>query len=103
MDKVRTGFIAWTPTIKGYKAVLDDSVSFIWDKNSSGSLDVIREGIGLDTYFKDLLTLWGQESSRTGSLDLRSDHVAFIKRLGKHVLRGTLCFNLPIEQRKFTR
>ncbi|KAF8922284.1 armadillo-type protein [Mucidula mucida] len=83
VDKIRTGYIAWSPTVKGYKAVTNDSEPFVWDKKSSASLNAIGSGIKSENYFKDMLALWSQESSRTGTLELRSDHVAFIKRLAK--------------------
>ncbi len=78
--------------MKGYKAVTNDSEPFVWDKKSSASLNAIGSGIKSENYFKDMLALWSQESSRTGTLELRSDHVAFIKRLGEY----SLDFLLPI-------
>lgn len=84
VDKIRTGFIAWAPTVQGYRAVTTDISAFAWEAASQPSLRVIREGVTTEKYFQDLSVLWGQESNRNGStIDLRLENVAYIKRLAK--------------------
>ncbi|KAG6820769.1 hypothetical protein H0H93_012033 [Arthromyces matolae] len=83
VDKVKTGFLAWTSTIKAYKAVQESSgVNF--EAASMPCLNVIRDIIMRPDYFSNLLLLWGQESGKTeGTIELRKENMLFIKSLVK--------------------
>lgn len=87
-DKIPTGFLTWSPSIKGYKPVLNDESYFSWEPESLPCLNVIREGIRKEGYINKLATLWSQESSKDGKdgnntymLDVRSDNPLFFKYL----------------------
>lgn len=99
IDKVRTGFLAWTPTVKGYRRP-DDTFEFQWEDSSKEVLASIQASLGTEDYFKDLLFLWSQESNRSGSIELRGDHVGYIKRFAKmfsiDVLRPLLTMIEPM-------
>ncbi|KAG5648210.1 hypothetical protein DXG03_006165 [Asterophora parasitica] len=64
VDKLRTGFIGWTPTIKVYKAVGTTS-GIVWDPESQPCLNVIQSG------------------KSGGTVELRSENISLIKRLVK--------------------
>lgn len=82
IDKIRTGFLAWTPSIKAYSIIKHPS-DVVWEANSQECLRVIVENVTSNDYFKKLSLLWSQESSKTsGKLDLRSENMAYIKSLG---------------------
>lgn len=88
LDKIPTGFLTWSPSIKGYKPVLDGEGYFSWDPESLPCLNAIREGIRKEGYTNKLTTLWSQESSKDGKdgtttyiLDVRSDNPLFFKYL----------------------
>lgn len=85
VDKLRTGFLVWTGTVKGY-LLPDNQAHLVWEKASSGVLDVVDSGLRSTTYYQDILSLWGQESNGTGSINLRAEHLAYIKRLGQTFL-----------------
>lgn len=83
IDKIRTGFLAWTPSIKAYSIIKHPS-DVVWEANSQECLRVIVENVTSNDYFKKLSLLWSQESSKTsGKLDLRSENMAYIKSLAK--------------------
>jgi proteasome activator subunit 4 len=83
VDKIKTGFLLWTPTVKGYKAVQGNAPAVSWELPSQPSLRAISELMLKDDYFQKLATLWSQESGKSGgNVDLRGDNVAFIKTLG---------------------
>lgn len=83
MDKVPTGFLAWTATLKSYAPVTDDETPFTWERDSIPCLDAVRNVLGTEFYSK-LAVLWGQESNKNpGTIDLRADNLAFMKTLGK--------------------
>ena len=88
LDKIDTGFLTWSPSIKGYKPVLDDESYFSWEPESLPCLNAIREGIRKEGYINKLTTLWSQESSKDGKdgnttyvLEVRSDNSLFFKYL----------------------
>lgn len=83
LDKIPTGFIAWSKTIKGYKPVSDDARVLKMEARSQAPLQVIQQTFKSKEYIQKLSALWGQESNKTGSLDIRSENVLFIKYLGK--------------------
>jgi proteasome activator subunit 4 len=81
VDKIPTGFIAWTPTIKTYATVTDGHQP-TWEAASQPTVDAIKGVITEEGYFLRLLQLWSQESSRTSSTtELRNDNSTFIKSL----------------------
>lgn len=88
-DKIPTGFLTWSPSIKGYKPVLNDESYLSWEPESLPCLNAIREGISKEGYINKLAILWSQESSKDGkdgnntyTLDVRSDNPLFFKYLG---------------------
>jgi len=87
LDKIPTGFITWSKTIKGYRAVLDGEKPFRWDEGSLATLEVIQRSITSTDYLQQLSVLWSQESNKGGSLDVRSENTNFIKYLGGFHLR----------------
>ncbi|KAG7099513.1 hypothetical protein E1B28_001358 [Marasmius oreades] len=83
IDKIQTGFLAWKATLKGYKVPTEDSL-IQWELDSSSTLRKINEITGGADFFDKLAALWSQESSKANaSMELRSDHVLFIKGLAK--------------------
>jgi proteasome activator subunit 4 len=83
VDKINTGFIAWTPTLKAYVPVADNT-PLTWKAETQPALDAILAVITEPGYYLRLLQLWGQESSRSSSTtELRSDHATFVKSLAK--------------------
>ncbi|KAF8213422.1 hypothetical protein K438DRAFT_1750713 [Mycena galopus ATCC 62051] len=83
VDKINTGFLLWSSTVKGYAPVGDTSM-VSWEAASQPSLQAISRLMKKDEYFEKLATLWGQESvKRGGNVELRGDNVAFIKTLAK--------------------
>ncbi|KAG9123719.1 hypothetical protein FRC07_014176 [Ceratobasidium sp. 392] len=78
-----TGFITWTPSIKGY-AMPPDGASLAWDPASTEALETIKETILASSFWEKLGLLYSQESSRGNSnIELRIDNVDFIKTLFK--------------------
>ncbi|KAF8078288.1 hypothetical protein FPV67DRAFT_1663041 [Lyophyllum atratum] len=83
VDKIRTGFITWTPTVKAYRAVGATSV-ITWDAESQPCLSVIRDIVTKPDYYPSLLLLWSQESGKSGgNIELRKENTAYIKSLAK--------------------
>lgn len=88
IDQLSSGFLAWTPHTKAYKAVPAGSPPLSWETESQPALETITALIDQDDYFDKLAVLWGQESGRTtGNPELRPDNILFIKTL------GSLCFS----------
>lgn len=82
IDKIPTGFLTWTPSIKAYEAV-GNAPPVSWDATSESSLRIVGKVLTKDDYFKKLSVLWSQESGKSGgTIDLRKDNVAYIKSLG---------------------
>lgn len=80
LDKIHTGFLTWSQSIKGYKPVLNDKSRLSWERQSLACLEVIKEGINKEGYIHQLSSLWSQESSKAGNtLDLRPDNPLFFK------------------------
>ncbi|KAG6828604.1 hypothetical protein H0H92_007299 [Tricholoma furcatifolium] len=83
VDKIPTGFLTWTPTIKSYRAVQDSS-GIAFEAASLPSLRVIRDIIMTPDYYPNLILLWGQESAKSGgTTELRKENTSFIKSLVK--------------------
>ncbi|KAG6889358.1 hypothetical protein C0995_001423 [Termitomyces sp. Mi166 len=83
VDKIRTGFLAWTSIIKAYRAV-EDSSGIQFESESQSCLTVIRDVVSNADYYSKLLALWSQESGKSGgTIELRKENILFIKSLGK--------------------
>ncbi|KAH8100456.1 ARM repeat-containing protein [Cristinia sonorae] len=83
VDKLTTGFLAWGPSIKTYRAVASQS-PFQWEAESQPALEAIRTTISSGEFYSTLATLLGQESTRNPTvLELRGEHVMFMKSLAK--------------------
>ncbi|KAH0590354.1 hypothetical protein H2248_000511 [Termitomyces sp. 'cryptogamus'] len=83
VDKIRTGFLAWTSVIKAYRAV-EDSSGIQFEPESQPCLTVIRSIISNPDYYSKLLLLWSQESGKSGgTIELRKENILFIKSLVK--------------------
>lgn len=82
IDKIQMGFIAWSKTIKGYSPVSDPNELLIREAKSQAPLQAIQQIMKREKYLQQLSVLWGQESNKTGMLDIRSENVLFIKYLG---------------------
>ena len=83
IDKIQTGFLAWTPSVKAYRIVERTSDVGCWEADSQDCLQVVVEGVMRKEYFKRLSLLWSQESGKTsGKIELRSENMAYIKSLG---------------------
>ncbi|KAJ7225864.1 hypothetical protein GGX14DRAFT_422660 [Mycena pura] len=84
VDKIDTGFLLWSPYVKGYEPVRGDTSAVSWDLSSQPSLRALGETLHKDNYFQKLAALWSQESVKSGSnVELRGDNVVFIKILAK--------------------
>ncbi|GLB36441.1 putative protein with domain of unknown function (DUF3437) [Lyophyllum shimeji] len=90
VDKIRTGFVAWAPSIKAYRAV-GQTPGVVWEAESWPCLSVIRDVITKADYYPSLLLLWSQESAKLGNnVELRKDNIAYIKSLAKiFIIDGT--------------
>lgn len=90
VDKVTSGFLVSEPAVKAYTSpTMSSPLSLVWNDASRDPdvLSAIETVIGTESYFSDLLALWAQESDARGAttveLELRKDHVQYIKTLGK--------------------
>lgn len=85
MDKLNTGFIAWSPSVKGYRIATEDApLSSAWEESSRPALSAIDAVLRDDAYFSSLISLWSQEAeSKKAELDLRPDNVVYVKTLAK--------------------
>lgn len=54
-----------------------------WQADSHPALESIKSVVLSKGYFEKLAELWAQESNRTGAIELRVDHVNFVKTLGE--------------------
>lgn len=87
VDQGRSGFLAWAPLTKAYKAIPEGPPPLSWESESQLALDAIQSVVDHDDYFDKLAVLWGQESGRsTESPELRSDNFLYIKVLGSSFL-----------------
>ncbi|KAI0762664.1 ARM repeat-containing protein [Fomes fomentarius] len=84
VDKFETGFLAWTPTIKGYQAVPAGDSPFQWEEASRPILRAMSEVMNQDNFFTVLALLWGQESMKNSTTpELRAENVTFMKSIAK--------------------
>ncbi|KZT23745.1 hypothetical protein NEOLEDRAFT_1135845 [Neolentinus lepideus HHB14362 ss-1] len=83
VDKIETGFLAWTSDLKAYLPATEASSLPEWEPHSKPALEVMDHAAN-DVYFEKLAQLWGQESNKNGgTTDLRSDNAVFAKTLAK--------------------
>lgn len=83
VDKLGTGFLAWTSRVKAYRPVGSGESPFTWESASQPLLQAMREVVTSGTFFSQLATLLGQESSKNPTtLKMRSENVTFMKSLG---------------------
>jgi proteasome activator subunit 4 len=83
-DKIPTGFLAWSQTIKGYRPVTSDGSPFEWDALSRPALNILESTLFQPEYFKKIILLWSQETGKgSGSLEVRSENVCLIKSSGQ--------------------
>ncbi|KAL1709113.1 hypothetical protein EV121DRAFT_267575 [Schizophyllum commune] len=84
VDKLDTGFLLWTPTVKAYKPILDPKYIPQWEETSQPCLQAIRDVVTAKDYLSKLAALWSQESSRTNVLtEFRSDNFSYIRSIAK--------------------
>ncbi|KAG9314593.1 hypothetical protein JVU11DRAFT_5396 [Chiua virens] len=87
VDKFETGFLTWTSTVRGY---IISNQPIGWDVSSSESLAIISEYTGKE-YYSKLAALWSQETENSsGTADLRSENVLFVKSIAKMFEDATL-------------
>ncbi|EGO02735.1 hypothetical protein SERLA73DRAFT_102663 [Serpula lacrymans var. lacrymans S7.3] len=80
-DKISTGFLAWSTSIKGYVKQGKSSIS--WEKQSEPTLRALISTVDRDFYLK-LALLWGQEFTKAGNTkELRTENINFVKTIAK--------------------
>ena len=83
-DKMPTGFLTWTKTVKGYKPITGHTSPFVWDKESQPALDILESTLLQPENLKKLILLWSQETGKgTGNLDIRMENVCLVKSAGR--------------------
>lgn len=82
VDKVNTGFLSWSQVLKSYKAVPAGGSPFSWEEKSRPLLNALKDGTNAD-YYERLTVLWSQESSKSDSVSLRTNNMAYMTALGK--------------------
>ncbi|KAJ7071512.1 hypothetical protein C8F01DRAFT_1110832 [Mycena amicta] len=93
VDKLQTGFILWNASVKGYAPVVGNTPAMSWEQESLPSLQAVSEIVSTGDYFQKLSVLWGQESAKSGTVELRADNVVFIKTLAK-MFEQTILHNI---------
>ncbi|KAL1951786.1 hypothetical protein VTO73DRAFT_935 [Trametes versicolor] len=84
VDKVETGFLVWTSTVKGYRAVPEGPSPFAWEEASRPVLRAMSEVMNQGNFFSVLALLWGQESMKNSTTpELRAENVTFMKSIAK--------------------
>ncbi|KZW02117.1 ARM repeat-containing protein [Exidia glandulosa HHB12029] len=84
VDKLLTGFVAWSKEVPAYRLPPEQGPVFTWEQASQPALLAIQEVISQEGWFDKLAALYAQESNRASSNgDLRQDNITFIKSLVK--------------------
>ncbi|KAI8995384.1 ARM repeat-containing protein [Trametes punicea] len=84
VDKIETGFLAWTQMVKGYRAVPVGQSPFSWSEASRPILQAMSEVMSQENFFTLLALLWGQESMKNSTTpELRAENVTFMKSIAK--------------------
>lgn len=82
-DKLTTGFVAWGTSIKGYRSAPSNESALKWERPSEPALRALNEAMDGTSYFTQLASLLGQESTKNPTtLELRAEHVIFMKSIG---------------------
>lgn len=85
VDKLDSGFLTWTPTIKAYRKVDAGSSALTWEEASQPLLEAMRGVISQDGFFDQLAALFAQESAKNPTvLKIRAEHVVFVKSIGEY-------------------
>ncbi|KAI0034963.1 hypothetical protein K488DRAFT_83562 [Vararia minispora EC-137] len=87
VDKVTSGFVAWRPSTKAYKAPPENGSPIAWEDASRPALLAIEQAIQENNYFGRLGELWAQESNKDTKPDVRADNLSFAKSMAK-MLQG---------------
>ncbi|CCM01635.1 uncharacterized protein FIBRA_03696 [Fibroporia radiculosa] len=84
VDKISTGFVMWSSTVKGYRVVREDELPLSWESASTPVLGSMSAVLREDGFFPSLAALWSQESSKQNTAPvLRADNIVFMKSLAK--------------------
>ncbi|KAF9452549.1 hypothetical protein P691DRAFT_696832 [Macrolepiota fuliginosa MF-IS2] len=90
-DKIPTGFLTWSKTIKGYRPTTGDDSPFAWDTRSQLALDALESTLLQPQHFKRIISLWSQETGKSSNnLDVRMENVSLIKNAAKMLVRYDL-------------
>ena len=80
LDKIQTGFLAWTTTIDVHEPA-EGHAPFQWD--SEENRQVIADAFEQDDFIQKLMGLLGQESSSgSTTLSVRNENASLFKYLG---------------------
>lgn len=83
IDKVPTGFVVWSSSLKAYTPADQTASPFVWQKQCQPTLKAIGNVLGTE-YYSKLSALWSQESNKEKkSTELRPENAAFIKTIGE--------------------
>ncbi|KAH7915111.1 armadillo-type protein [Hygrophoropsis aurantiaca] len=83
VDKLTTGFLTWTPSIKCYSPVTQESPPIVWEQDSQPSLKAISDMM-TGEYYSQLALLWSQESNKSSTTaNIRGENASYIKSLAK--------------------
>ncbi|KAF7784715.1 hypothetical protein Agabi119p4_880 [Agaricus bisporus var. burnettii] len=90
-DKVPTGFLVWSKTIKGCKPVVGNLPPFVWELESQPTLDILEASLLQPDFFKKIISLWSQETGRgAGNLDVRTENIWLMKYMSKMLVQYDL-------------
>lgn len=82
IDKIPTGFLTWSDSVKAYLPAADMPSISTWESAAAPALESVHEFLVSKEYFKQLSALWGQESSvDVPVLDVRTHNLDLIKSL----------------------
>ncbi len=86
VDKLNTGFLAWTPVVKAYQQVGHGPSAITWEAASQPALQAMREVVLDGKFFGQLIDLLGEESNKNPStLKLRPENVNLMKSLSMYI------------------
>lgn len=94
VDKLNTGFLAWSDTIRACRPVGPGESPFVWESASQDLLRVVRDVATSPAYFAQLALLLAQESNKNPTtLKLRSENVTLVKSLGTSPVSFHTCYS----------
>ena len=86
VDQIKTGFIAWADSVKGYVTPEEHGSPIFWESSSQHLFDKVTATLSQPEYFENLMVLWSQEATqRAGGptdLALRPENGVWIKTIG---------------------